>query len=194
MNSHKQADFIKRVIGVPGDEIRVSPGYVVVDSKVYNHRDLADILLHASSDPDEIVVKLKKNGVYVDGRRIGKEELAAAFGIEDPKIEVHPGYVERNGKRLVEPYVAEDPDTAYPDQSDLNMGFILEKAVAEGRLELVGNGEGLRVRVPDGQLLMMGDNRNNSSDSRFWGPLDRSEVVGRAMFRFWPLARIGWVR
>jgi signal peptidase I len=39
--------------------------------------------------------------------------------------------------------------------------------------------------VRKGQLFMMGDNRDNSNDSRFWGPLDMDLVKGRAMFLYW---------
>jgi signal peptidase I len=51
-----------------------------------------------------------------------------------------------------------------------------------------------RTTVPAGQLFVMGDNRANSQDSRFFGPIDRDDVVGRAFVRIWPLNHIGWLR
>jgi signal peptidase I len=48
--------------------------------------------------------------------------------------------------------------------------------------------------VPPGELFVMGDNRGNSQDSRFFGPIRREDVVGRAFVRIWPLTHIGWLR
>lgn len=47
------------------------------------------------------------------------------------------------------------------------------------------------VQVPPGYYLMLGDNRNNSDDSRVWGPLPRQNIVGKAILVYWPLERIG---
>jgi signal peptidase I len=45
--------------------------------------------------------------------------------------------------------------------------------------------------IPEGQIWVMGDNRNDSSDSRVFGPVDADHVVGKAMARIWPLDRLG---
>jgi signal peptidase I len=47
------------------------------------------------------------------------------------------------------------------------------------------------VRIPPDSLFVMGDNRNNSNDSHIWGFLPKKQVIGRAIFRFWPLPKIG---
>ena len=51
-----------------------------------------------------------------------------------------------------------------------------------------------RTTVAPGQLFVMGDNRDNSQDSRVFGPIRESDVVGRAFVRIWPLNHTGWLR
>jgi signal peptidase I len=48
--------------------------------------------------------------------------------------------------------------------------------------------------VPPEHLLVLGDNRNASLDSHLWGPLPRQEVIGTAIWRYWPLSRFGPIR
>jgi signal peptidase I len=47
--------------------------------------------------------------------------------------------------------------------------------------------------IDDGELFVMGDNRNESSDGRVFGPIPRDDVIGKAVLRIWPLDRLGTV-
>ncbi len=47
------------------------------------------------------------------------------------------------------------------------------------------------ITIPPNDYFMMGDNRGDSDDSRFWGPVPRSSIIGKAMITYWPPDRIG---
>jgi signal peptidase I len=48
------------------------------------------------------------------------------------------------------------------------------------------------VTVKKGTYFMMGDNHANSCDSRFWGAVPRSDIIGKVFLKFWPLAQWHW--
>ena len=58
-----------------------------------------------------------------------------------------------------------------------------------------GDGQGCTfqgtITVPDGSFFLMGDNRGQSDDSRFWGPVPKRWVIGTAIATYWPPKRIG---
>lgn len=93
-----------------------------------------------------------------------KAFIKRVIGQPGDVVQVQAGVVFLNGQPLAEPYIAEPP--AY---------------------------DMLPVQVPEDQYFVMGDNRNNSNDSHIWGFLPRQNVIGRAVFRFFPVDRLGWL-
>jgi signal peptidase I len=64
-------------------------------------------------------------------------------------------------------------------------------ALPESYIKNIGNGADMSVTIPAGQYFVMGDNRPESSDSRYWGLLPRGNIVGRAFVRLLPIQNIG---
>jgi signal peptidase I len=93
------------------------------------------------------------------------------IGLPNDTVELREGKVYVNEVMLDEPYI--NTDEGVPQTTDASPG---------GASEWV---------VPDGQLLVMGDNRQNSADSRVFGPIEVSHVIGRAWLRYWPFDVFG---
>lgn len=94
------------------------------------------------------------------------------IAVPGDEVMVKGGYVYLNNQKLEETYL-NDPG-----------------AVTAGRFLR----EGQPVEVPNGQYLVLGDNRLHSSDSREWGLITQGGIVGRAFFRYWPLSQFGLVK
>lgn len=96
----------------------------------------------------------------------GKDQafIKRIIGQPGQTVQVQRGKVYIDHQPLEEAYIAEPPDYNWGPQ-----------------------------QVPDHQFFVMGDNRNDSNDSHVWGFLPQEQIIGRAVFRFWPLNRIGLI-
>lgn len=93
--------------------------------------------------------------------------IKRVIGLPGDRLEARNGAVYVNGRLLTEPYIQRD--------------------CTKGTLDLPP------TVVPAGYIFVMGDNRCDSTDSRIFGPIKESLVVGRAFVLIWPPGRIGWL-
>lgn len=101
----------------------------------------------------------------------GEEFIKRIIGLPGETISVKNSKVYINGIELREPYLADNLVT--------RSGTFLK--------------EGEEVLIPEGSLVVLGDNRPHSSDSRAWGFITPDDITGRAWLVYWPLDNTGVV-
>lgn len=125
------------------------------------------------NDPWSVLLRLTgfSGLIYKKEEYIDVAYIKRLIGMPGDLVNVKPGYgVFVNGKMLNEPYVNEIANSCTRVRPDPVCG---------------------PVKVPPHSYYMMGDNRNLSLDSRYWGFAAEDRVIGRAVFRIWPLNRVG---
>ncbi len=96
-----------------------------------------------------------------------KSYIKRVIGVPRDKIEISEGKVYVNGTAVAEPYVPDE----YRDHMSMP-----------------------ETVVPMDHYFVLGDHRSSSNDSRAWGFVDRKLIYGKAVFVYWPLAKMGRVR
>jgi signal peptidase I len=92
--------------------------------------------------------------------------IKRVVGLPGDQLRIINGHVYRNGKREQDAYTI-----ACGDAASCNFPGT--------------------ITIPKGDYYMMGDNRPDSEDSRFWGPVPKAWIIGKAFFTYWPPDRIG---
>jgi signal peptidase I len=113
------------------------------------------------------------------------------IGVPGDRIKLVDGQVYRNGIAIKEPYVYHKSGYLDPYRDNFPANSSELDVVTDGRQMVllrdmlerhVVNGE---IVVPAGNYFAMGDNRDNSLDSRYWGFVPRENIVGRPVFIYW---------
>ena len=131
--------------------------YATLDDNDYLIANKIDYRLHPPQRGDIVILRPPTNNSTDFIKRI--------IGLPGERVLIRSGYVYIDGHRLHEPYLPEEwvNDANWPDNSS--------------------SGQVMRTN----EYFVMGDNRNRSQDSRFFGPISRDRIDGKAWFRLWPL-------
>ena len=113
--------------------------------------------------------------------------MKRVIGVPGDRIRIIDKQVIRNGRRLIEPYAQHKTSSivAYRDNFPVAPTTYLEPGAIDMLAQHVAGGE---VIVPAGSLFVLGDNRDVSLDSRYWGFLPRGDVTGRPLLVYWSFA------
>lgn len=106
--------------------------------------------------------------IFKFDREPEKDYVKRVIGLPGDEVKVDNKALYVNGKAVVEPYIHHEDEAVIPERDFLPP-----------------------VKVPPGQYFVMGDNRDNSADSRELGFVPRGQIRGRALFVYWSLAAPG---
>jgi signal peptidase I len=145
-------------------EARWIPSESMVPTLQKYDKLIVDKLSYHFSDPQrgEIVVFSPTENIKKENPSLKDAFIKRIIGLPGDKVEIKGERVYINSRPLQEKYIEAPPEYQYGP-----------------------------VTVPPNSYLVLGDNRNNSYDSHFWGFVPRENIIGRAIVRFWPPNRIG---
>lgn len=132
--------------------------------------------------------------VFLSPAEHGLFVVKRIIGIPGDRIHLRDDAVYRNGQKLDELYVQHKGDPNDPDNEErrayrANFPAVApsgrDNLAADWQVELPSHIEGEDIVVPPNSYFAMGDNRDVSYDSRYWGFIPRPNVIGRPMFIYW---------
>lgn len=180
---------------------------VVVDghSMDPNLSDKQRLVLIKTASINRFDIVVAKETETLNGQTINKDVVKRVVGMPGDEIKFDNDQLFINGEKTDEPYLAdfkkqladgelEKTYQAYSLTSELseaNRAYFVQLAqqAQSFTTDATGNPT-FTIKVPEGEYLLLGDNRIVSRDSRSVGTFKRSDIIGRTMFRIWPLDKI----
>lgn len=126
--------------------------------------------------------------VFLSPAEAGLYVVKRIIGTPGDHIHLHEGVVYRNGEKLDEPYVIHQGGPAFNPYRD-NFPSVpasdYDNVAPDWQLLMKQYVQGDDLVVPPDSYFAMGDNRDVSYDSRYWGFIPRENLIGRPMFIYW---------
>ena len=125
--------------------------------------------------------------VFLHPTEPGMYVVKRVMGIPGDRIRLKDGVVYRNGEPLQEPYLhAHDrPTSPYRDDFPAIQAGPMDEVTSEWPMQMQAHLRNGELVVPPDSYFGMGDHRDVSLDSRYWGFIPRNNIVGRPLFIYW---------
>ncbi|MFC1501753.1 signal peptidase I [Elusimicrobiota bacterium] len=128
-------------------------------------------------------------------KRIKKDFVKRCIALGGDKVEIKNKKVYVNDSFIEEPYIQHVDRGIYPVVKIIESQNEYQNAWEQGRFNIFSQNV-VRdnfgpIIVPENHYFVMGDNRDRSFDSRFWGPLPKNKIKGSPLIIYWPPKRIG---
>ena len=173
--------YTKRAMGLPGETVKIQDGILYINGEATNFRQYSNLGI---GDNEWRIPKKGDKLEIIPAGNYNKARNYTAIDIE--KIQKELKY---NSASVYE-FMPNLKFVVNGEETGLILDFIHDKDVVAKLMV----GETVEVTLDDDYYLALGDNTDNSFDSRYWGFVKGSRIRGRALVRFWPLNRIGLVK
>ena len=173
--------YTKRAMGLPGETVKIQDGILYINGEATNFRQYSNLGI---GDNEWRIPKKGDKLEIIPAGNYNKAHNYTSIDIE--KIQKELKY---NSASVYE-FMPNLKFVVNGKETGLILDFIHDKDVVAKLMV----GETVEVTLDDDYYLALGDNTDNSFDSRYWGFVKGSRIRGRALVRFWPLNRIGLVK
>lgn len=173
--------YTKRAMGLPGETVKIQDGILYINGEATNFRQYSNLGI---GDNEWRIPKKGDKLEIIPAGNYNKAHNYTSIDIE--KIQKELKY---NSASVYE-FMPNLKFVVNGEETGPILDFIHDKDVVAKLMV----GETVEVTLDDDYYLALGDNTDNSFDSRYWGFVKGSRIRGRALVRFWPLNRIGLVK
>ena len=170
--------YTKRAMGLPGERIKIENDILYINGEETDFRRYSNLGI---GDKEWRIPQKDDKLQIIPAENYNETYKSASFDIAKVQKEL------KNNSSLIYELMPNLKFVVNGEETGPILDFIHDKKI----LDKLMAGETVEITLEDNYYLALGDNTDNSFDSRYWGFVKESRIRGRALVRFWPLSRIG---
>ncbi|MCG6843512.1 signal peptidase I [Fusobacterium nucleatum] len=173
--------YTKRAMGLPGEKIKIEDDILYINGEKTDFRRYSNLGI---GDKEWKIPQKNDKLQIIPAGNYNEAYKSVSFDIAEVQKKL------KNNSSLIYELMPNLKFVVNGEETGPILDFIHDKDI----LDKLMRGETIEITLKDNYYLALGDNTDNSFDSRYWGFVKESRIRGRALVRFWPLNRMGLVK